>query len=498
MEVVVSIVSLLVMVSVTVVLLYQNASLKDNVASNMQSVVDQINDSTYYSYQFDKKQENNIMNLDKNINTVSEDLNNVIHNVKALQIQVPTQNDISQIVKTQNVQTGAVNLGSKFLLSGVGDSIGNDEWLRLMDKDGRKYFGGLSADKLQANEAATLKGTTSTDILNVSQTLNIKGGKSEFNPKSEGTFFPFADGRNYIRGDTEIRGNTTNVGDLAVGRNFSVNSGVSVKKNDFGPFFSNRNDKGGVMGLGQYSSDEFRIYNNRDQGNMTFGFGADLTYDPVVSIEKRQGKALTVGGGLNKLSIAQPVQNATWSSAATKDDIVIRSDNENKNMFIQNGIRPGLALSKNTLGIGGLPQYASLDVYGDIASRGHTISLGVGNNNRGNTGASRALVKGQSELIMNYENDFPRGVTAHSDVAVISNKCFETGRGVSGKEMNAGKVCYKAFSDGLDIVGAGSQGNPRKVKVWDNMETGKITANQLCLFDTCISRDDLVKLKNLK
>jgi len=42
-----------------------------------------------------------------------------------------------------------IKLGSKWLLSGVGDSSANDEWLRLFNADGSaKYYGGLAAGKL--------------------------------------------------------------------------------------------------------------------------------------------------------------------------------------------------------------------------------------------------------------------------------------------------------------------------------------------------------------
>ena len=53
----------------------------------------------------------------------------------------------------------------------------------------------------------------------------------------------------------------------------------------------------------------------------------------------------------------------------------------------------------------------------------------------------------------------------------------EYGYGIA-KEVNAGKIGYKTFSDSLDIVGAGTVAGNRNVKVWDNLETGgKITMN---------------------
>jgi hypothetical protein len=57
---------------------------------------------------------------------------------------------------------------------------------------------------------------------------------------------------------------------------------------------------------------------------------------------------------------------------------------------------------------------------------------------------------------------------------------LELGVGVDKKQVDAGKIGYKKFSDALDIVGAGlkgEQGNPdppRTVRVWDQLQTEKL------------------------
>lgn len=114
--------------------------------------------------------------------------------------------------------TDKLQLGDKFLMSGVGDAHANDDWLRLFGKDGKNYYGGLAAGKLWAGKNAYLMGSTESH-----GNLNIRGGTSEHNPNGWWTHFPWAgDNKNYIRGDTEIRGNTNNIGDLNVGRNANV------------------------------------------------------------------------------------------------------------------------------------------------------------------------------------------------------------------------------------------------------------------------------------
>ncbi len=55
---------------------------------------------------------------------------------------------------------------------------------------------------------------------NIGSNLNLKGGVSKHNPDRWGTHFPWAgDQKNYIRGDTEIRGDTNQMGILRVATN---------------------------------------------------------------------------------------------------------------------------------------------------------------------------------------------------------------------------------------------------------------------------------------
>jgi hypothetical protein len=50
---------------------------------------------------------------------------------------------------------------------------------------------------------------------------------------------------------------------------------------------------------------------------------------------------------------------------------------------------------------------------------------------------------------------------------VESASTIEFGAGVVGKQQDAGKICYAAFSDALDIVGAGNGALTRKLKFWN-------------------------------
>lgn len=69
--------------------------------------------------------------------------------------------------------------------------------------------------------------------------------------------------------------------------------------------------------------------------------------------------------------------------------------------------------------------------------------------------------------------------------SLSGSNTFEWGTGVSGKETNAGKIGYSTFSGGgnnaLDIVGAGTSGTNRNVRIWDNLGIG--TGNPLAPLD---------------
>lgn len=80
--------------------------------------------------------------------------------------------------------------------------------------------GAQSNATLRVNE----RNTAINSSLNVTKDSTFMGGVSEHNSSKMHTHFPWAgNGRNYIRGDTEITGNTNNVGDMIIGRDLRVN-----------------------------------------------------------------------------------------------------------------------------------------------------------------------------------------------------------------------------------------------------------------------------------
>jgi len=58
--------------------------------------------------------------------------------------------------------------------------------------------------------------------------------------------------------------------------------------------------------------------------------------------------------------------------------------------------------------------------------------------------------------------------TFGAGIRIASAQIAEFGAGVAGKQADAGKIGYQAFSTALDIVGAGTSGSNRAIKLWDN------------------------------
>jgi microcystin-dependent protein len=63
-------------------------------------------------------------------------------------------------------------------------------------------------------------------------------------------------------------------------------------------------------------------------------------------------------------------------------------------------------------------------------------------------------------------NTFTGKQTVSAPINVNGANVIEFGADTAGKQSDAGKIGYQVFSDGLDIIGSGTSGSNRKVKVW--------------------------------
>ena len=215
----IGVISLTVVLIATISLYIQQERVKQDITKKLNSVVTQINDSQFYEYSFDKNQDQNIQNMDKNTTTLYDSVTAAQKNLKYLELTAVKKDELSNKLTNKNIKTGVLQLGDKFTMSGVGDAHGNDDWLRVFDKSGADYYGGIATKKIWTRDNAYLNGTTSiSGNLTATGINTFKGGKSDKNPDNQSTYLPNIDGKNYIRGDTEVKGHIDNVGSLRTDR----------------------------------------------------------------------------------------------------------------------------------------------------------------------------------------------------------------------------------------------------------------------------------------
>lgn len=265
-------------VVLTVVLTSYASGIKKDFDTKMRSIVDQVNTTQYYQYELEKKSYDKLNTIDNNLSNVRSKYlprdelkdrltpDTVEANTlrgktvavgdqlqfkdgismsaadKKLNINMPlgggmgikdsAGNNIMQIDDKASFDHAKINklqLGDKYVLSGVGDTYGNDKWMRLLDPEGKDFKGGLAMSDLYVRDNAYLSGNTYITGETATNAINVQGGSSEFNSGGR-TYLPHSDGKNYIRGDTELHGNNTNMGDLKVNRNMTVDNIIQANK----------------------------------------------------------------------------------------------------------------------------------------------------------------------------------------------------------------------------------------------------------------------------
>jgi hypothetical protein len=327
---IISLIALTIVLTATVALYFQHDKIKTDVNQKLNSVVDQINDSQYYEYKFDKLQDENIKNVDDNMTSIYDNVLNLQNNVKFLQNTALTRTDFEKRVQTDNLITNSIKLGDKYTL------VSDDSYVKLFDKGGSDYYGGFAAKSLWSKDGANLNGATNiTGQLKIDGVSTLKGGKSSKNPEKLDSYFPHIDGKNYIRGDTEISGHVTHNGtlmgdQLKIGHKYSGwpdRSVMTTYANDgqIGASF------GGVGGLwSHFPADDQSTYirPGKDGGDIIIGdSGASK-----VNIGKDDFKTnINIKGNTNLISVSgRTVLSTTDNNVQINGNLkVINTDNKN-------------------------------------------------------------------------------------------------------------------------------------------------------------------------
>lgn len=196
-------VALIVVLVSSAVLYVHQQNVKEDVKRKLSDVVNQINDSQLYEYNFDKQQDENLKSVDHNVSSLYEAVVDAQKNLRHLERTAIRSDQISGDLNPRSVSTSKLTLGDKFSLV----STGPDEWLRLSNREGTNYRGGFAAAKIWTRDAAIFNGSARVNgSLEATGFSKFKGGVSDMNPKNLPTQFPNADGWNYIRGNTRVDG----------------------------------------------------------------------------------------------------------------------------------------------------------------------------------------------------------------------------------------------------------------------------------------------------
>jgi hypothetical protein len=79
--------------------------------------------------------------------------------------QLQTKNVNTNTVQTNTINAGKLQLGNKWIFSGVGDASANDTWLRLLQPGTATYYGGLATGQLyDASMGNTVKAYIDSQI----------------------------------------------------------------------------------------------------------------------------------------------------------------------------------------------------------------------------------------------------------------------------------------------------------------------------------------------
>jgi hypothetical protein len=211
-------------------------------------------------------------------------------------------------ISTSNVQTNAMQLGNKWKLSGTGDSIANDNWLRLTNSEGTNYNGGIATANIYSRDNAYMNAAQVNALTSVGQednnwiTVNRADGNLKFGATSTNRGL-WSDGARdtsiYTNGTAKLtikQDGTVNIpGTLNAGivntQTFSApaNNYISTDKSDGTNWFTIQRGDGNIQfgtdgqnnrGIVNSGVKNFNIYNGgasrlsiTNQGNI--GIGTD-------------------------------------------------------------------------------------------------------------------------------------------------------------------------------------------------------------------------------
>lgn len=227
------------------------------------------------------------------------------------------------------------------------------------------------------------------NTVNITGNLSLKGGVSTLNPNNLQTQFPFTDGKNYIRGNTEVVGNANFLGQIAVQSNLQVNGnmfangtvsftqGIRVNNADPGPLIQKDYDVNVTSkryGIGQFPNSALRVYTAQGYAPATLNLSiakSNNTFDDILQIKNSDRSVNISGGQTNINGNLQVTGNATFSRG-------ISITSNDPGAFIEKNYNPTTTSSR--YGIGQFPN-GTMRMYAAKASTPATVNLSLAGDN---------------------------------------------------------------------------------------------------------------------
>ena len=141
-----------------------------NTDKKLREIVSDINNSNYYTYTFDKQQEENLKNMESNINSMASNYLYVKDNVNKVKSAYVQKQDISKSITTDSAFVKNLYVGS-FGFTNEGNAKGVD-WMYLYN--GGEFDGGLAVKNF-ATDKAMLKDTDVNGKLKVVGNSEVTG-----------------------------------------------------------------------------------------------------------------------------------------------------------------------------------------------------------------------------------------------------------------------------------------------------------------------------------
>ena len=193
-----------------------------------------------------------------------------------------------------------------------------------ISNDGQTMF--LNKDRVFP-EGVNVNGNISSSMVGkFTGGIETKGGSSIHNPKSEKTSFASGtDGLNYLRGDTEVKGNINIVG------------GINMIRNDPGAMIEKKyGDDSNRYGVGQFPNGSMRMYTSSSYGPASVSLSLakkNGDFDDVVKVNTN--KTVDISGDV-KMKTAS-LTRSVFGNATNKDNNWNVYNNDDNNLVFTQG-----------------------------------------------------------------------------------------------------------------------------------------------------------------